>query len=379
MVLSAVEISTDRVEDRLGFEINDRDLVRTPRPLNRHELRYRWRSGNGGASRPSQLGRSWRHRLTVSGPNRTSLVVPLQVDESKSPDFWLQTPRELPGFELRLFIDNATKQANLWTSVTYAGLPVEQALSYARFLFALYSPRGEFTFTLLEPKWQKFDVAKLPLYEDEETKAKLEVTLRFLEDLVTVGEATGTELVYPHQLDAEDVSNARRVAEIVRTGWTTERVDDLRLTPTREGLRNVPLEEDGAIVTIAVDSERASVILVGTEIDLGPSVHWIEQARLDTPLSQINDWLASDLGNEAQIEVHFVPVNGSPMHVFFREWPKPSLEHVRRELEAFEERYGMESRKFASAWRKGKENVQHIEDGSIWMSLIGARKELERG
>jgi hypothetical protein len=33
MVLSAVEFSTDRVEDFLGFEVSDRDLVRTPRPL----------------------------------------------------------------------------------------------------------------------------------------------------------------------------------------------------------------------------------------------------------------------------------------------------------------------------------------------------------
>lgn len=378
MISTAVEFSTNRIEDFLEFKASEREPVHTPPPLSRHEWRYGSRSENGDTNASSQLSRPLRHLLTVSGPNKASLQVPLQVDESKSPNLWVQTPKEVAGFEFRLLIEHETKQANLRINIEYVGLPVGQALSYAQFLYALYSPRGKFTFTMLEPRRQKFDVAELPLYEDEGTKAQLETTLRFLKDLATVNEATGVELVYPDRLDAEDVRNARRVAEIVQTGWTTEHVDDLRLNPTAEGLRSLPIEEEDSTVTIAVESERASVVLVGTELDLGPSLHWIEHAHLETPLSRIKDWLSSEPGNEENIEVRFVPLDESPMHIFFREWPKPSLKRVQRELEVFEKKYGMKSNKFAPAWRKGKQSVQHIKDGNIWMSLIGARKELER-
>lgn len=307
------------------------------------------------------------------------MEVPLQLDEGRDPDFWVQTPEDVEGFEFRLFIDHATKEANLRISIEYVRLPVEKALRYARFLYALHSAKGKLTFTKLEPRRQKFDVAELPLFEDDRTKAKLEVTLKYLEDLVAVSEATGAEFIYPSQLDAEDVRDARRVAEIVRAGWVTEHVKALRLTPTPEGMRSLPLEEDGAVAMIAVESERADVRLLGVDLHLGPSMHWIERARLETPLVRIRGWLASETEPDDHIDLRFVPVDGSPMHIFFREWPKPSLERVRRNLRAFEVKYRMKSDKFAPAWRKGKQSVQHIQDGDIWMSLIRARKELERG
>lgn len=378
MTLTALEFSTDRAEDFLDFEPRDQDLARIVPPLSRYESPYVGRNGEDHASKPPRLGRPLRHRLTVSGPVHASLEVPLQVDKSRDPDYWVQTPENVEGFEFRLFIDHATKEANLRVSLEYIGLPVERALRYARFLYALHSAKGKLTFTMLEPRQQKFDVAELPLFEDDSTKAKLEVTLKYLEDIVAVSEATGAELIYQSQLDAEDVRDARRVADIVRTGWITERVEDLRLTPTPEGVRNLPLEE-GSVVMIAVESERAYVRLLGVDIHLGPSMHWIERARLETPLVRIREWLASGPEPDDHIDVRFVPVDGSPMHIFFREWPKPSLERVRRNLRAFEEKYSMKSDKFAPAWRMGKQSVQHIHDGNIWMSLIGARRELERG
>lgn len=379
MTLTALEFSTDRAEDFLDFEPSEQDLARILPPLSRYESPYMGRNGKDRASRPSLLSRPVRHRLTVSGPNHASLEVPLQADESRNPDLWVQTPEDVEGFEFRLFIDHATKEANLKVRIEYVGLQVEKALRYARFLYALHSAKGKLTFTMLEPRQQKFDVAELPLFEDDSTKAKLEVTLKYLEDLVAISEATGADLIYPSQLDAEDVRDARRVAEIVRTGWVTEHVKALRLTPTPEGVRNLPLEEEGAVAVIAVESERTDVQLLGVNLRLGPSVHWIERTCLETPLVRIREWLASGPEPGDHIDVRFVPVDGSPMHIFFREWPKPSLERVHRNLRAFEEKYGMMSNKFAPAWRKGKQSVQHIQDGDIWMSLIGARKELERG
>jgi hypothetical protein len=379
MTLTALEFSTDRAEDFLDFDPSEQDLARISPPLSRYESPYVGWNGKYRASRPSVLSRPLRHRLAVSGPNHASLEVPLQVDESRDPDFWVQTPEDVEGFELRLFIDDVTKEANLRVSIEYVGLPVKLALHYARFLYALHSAKGKLTFTMLEPRRQKIDVAELPLFEDDSTKAKLEVTLKYLEDLVAISEATGAELIYPSQLDTEDVRDARRVAEIVRTGWVTERVEVLRLTPTLEGVRNLPLEEEGPVAMIAVQSERTDVRLLEVDLHLGPSVHWIERVRLETPLARIQEWLSSGPGPDDHIDVRFVPVDGSPMHMFFPDWPKPSLERVRRDLRAFEEKYGMKSDKFAPAWRKGKQGVQHVQNGDIWMSLIGARKELERG
>jgi hypothetical protein len=71
-----------------------------------------------------------------------------------------------------------------------------------------------------------------------------------------------------------------------------------------------------------------------------------------------------------------VPDRDSPMHVFFAEWPKLSLERVRKEIAAFEERYGMRSDEFSAAWKAGNEDARRVEDGETWMSLLSVSRAL---
>lgn len=188
---------------------------------------------------------------------------------------------------------------------------------------------------------------------------------RFLRDLAAVREATGAELVSPGEPEAEDLRTAHLVAEVVRTGWVTERVESLKLTPTPEGARNIPLQGGDDPVTISAGSTHASVRLLGREISLGPSTHWIERARMVTPPERVRGWLDSEPAPEDLLELLFVPIEGSLLHTFFPECPKPSRERVRRQLRAFEGKHGMKSEEFAVAWRKGKQSVRRVESGKI--------------
>lgn len=378
MASATLALETNNVEDSLNFDVAERSRYKGVMPKPKDNFFNNGPKDIQKVGNSVQLTPALRHRLEVSGPNQASIEAPLQVDNGRLPDFWLQTPDSLEGFQLRLFIDDRTKEANLRVNIEYVGLPVEDALSYVRFLHALHSEEGEFSLTFLEPKRSGIKVAELPLFTDNITKATLEATKSFLENLVVVKEATGTNLVYPEHLDAEDVRNARRIAEIVRTGWDTEYIEDLTLTPTVKGLSNLPFEDEEAAVKIAVESKRASVRLLDQEINLGPSVHWIEQARMQTSPSRIKERLESKSDSEETIDVLFEPVDSSPLHTFFYDWPKPSLDRIERQLEAFEQKYGMDSEDFAPAWRKSKRSVQHIDHGNIWLSLIGARKRLKR-
>jgi hypothetical protein len=158
-------------------------------------------------------------------------------------------------------------------------------------------------------------------------------------------------------------------------------VKSVQLSPTAEGVQSLPLDGDPeAIVTLTINISGPWERLLGRELDLGPRVHWIERTRLAPgEAERLRERLAGDPEPAEGIEVVLVPDDDSPMHVFFTEWPKLSLERVRREIGAFEERYGMSSDKFRAAWKAGKESARRVEDGEAWMSLLRARKALERG
>ncbi len=330
-----------------------------------------------------------RHKLEAGrpgSPDYAALEVPLHLGFGQRADLWLWTPEDPRGFRLRLYVEEGDQasRAHLNVGLEPAGLPVAEAYANARFLYALHAGSGRLVFTMLEPRRDSVVVAELPLIKDDpEALAQLEAQLRFLDDLVAVDEATGAGLVYPREpARAEDVRGARRAAEAVRKGWISEPVENVRLVPTAEGARALPLDEGGpeAVLTLTIEDAGPWERLLGRELDLGPRVHWIERARLAPgEAERLRGWLAEGPEPAEGIEVVLAPDGDSPMHVFFAEWPKPSLERVRREIEAFEERYGMRSDEFGAAWKAGREVAWRVEDGEAWMSLLRAREALERG
>ncbi len=326
------------------------------------------------ATRARQLRSPVPHRLATTGPEGATLELPMRADLAFQPDLWLETPETTKGFHLHLFVDRFKRHANLNVSAEYVGLPVETVLSYVRFLRSLYLDDGKLIFTVLGPERRDFDVAYLPLLRGEAAKAQLEATMGFVRDVVRIGEATGMSFVYPSELTGEDVLAARRASEIIRTGWVMETVTDLRLSPTPEGARTLPLDDEGVEITLALDGEGTVVRVAGREVNLGPSIHWIERVRMKTPPAQVREWLASDPDPDDRIEVRFVPVGGVPLHAFFPEWPKASPERLTSTLETFEKKTGKSSGEFASAWEKGEDWAREIEGGNVWMSLIRARE-----
>lgn len=196
-------------------------------------------------------------------------------------------------------------------------MPVAEVYGNARFLYALHAGSGDLVFTMLEPLRKRFKVAELPLIPDQEVLAQLEAQLRFLDDLVTVEEATGAGLIYPPQPSAEDVRIAQRAAEAMRKGWITEPVKSVRLSPTAEGVQSLPLDGDPeAIVSVTINISGPWERLLGRELDLGPRVHWIERTRLAPgEAKRLRGRLAGDPGPAEGIEVVLLPDGDSPMHV----------------------------------------------------------------
>lgn len=90
-------------------------------------------------------------------------------------------------------------------------------------------------------------------------------------------------------------------------------------------------------------------------------------------------WLASRPEQADSFEVRWAPVDDALFHFFYHEWPKPSPDTVRRNIEAFEDEYGMTSEEFRRAWDHGEARARGIEDGEIWVSFLEAREALEQG
>jgi hypothetical protein len=87
-------------------------------------------------------------------------------------------------------------------------------------------------------------------------------------------------------------------------------------------------------------------------------------------------WLNENPESQAGFTLTWEPMDDTPMHVFFEDWPKASLETVERDIREFEAIYGVSSEIFKRAWEQGEAWIEEIQDGSNWFSLIQAREEL---
>lgn len=328
------------------------------------------------------LTRPMRCRLTVEdGGDQVILDLLLKYDPAAAPGFRLRTP---DGTQSIGFVLNASPdgKATLNLDVRYAGLPVDRALSYAHFLSALYREEGTLYLTRLEPEELKLELLELPLPLDPAGKGETEDRLRFLEALEEIGRATGAEFVYPSEVDNEDFRNLNHVLKAIHGGWVAQRITDFTTPMGPEGVKNIleiTAQEGEVLKALAMTTEWERVNIFGTWVALGPSTRYVSAARLQTTRAEMEEWLASEPKQDDSFEIRWTPEDGTLVHVFYHEWPKPSLDVVRRNIETFENEYGMSSDEFRRAWENGEPKARDIEDGDIWISFLDAREALEQG
>lgn len=328
------------------------------------------------------LTRPVRSRLSVeSVSGSVSIDLPLRFDLGAAPGFRLFTPEDLQGiaFVLDALPDG---RADINLNVRYAGLPVSKALSYARFLRALYGEEGTLYLTRLKPKELRLELLRLPLPLDPAKKDETEGVLRSFEALDEIGRATGAEFVYPAEVDDEDLGNVNHVLKAVRSGWVALRVTDFTTPLNPEGVKNVldMVAREGEVArAFAMTSEGELYKIFDTWVNLGPSTRYVSAARLQSSRDEIEEWLASEHDGDDSFEVRWAPEGDVMVHVFYHEWPKPSPDVARRNIETFEHEYGMSSEEFRRAWEKGEPKARGIEDGDIWISFLDAQEATEKG
>lgn len=332
----------------------------------------------GGAA----LGPPMPCRLSVEGPDESVRIdLPLQAFTGGEAPARLRTPEGLHkvSFDLTMSPDG---QANLFFNVEFAGLPVEAALRFARFLRAMYGERGVVRLRRPEPDDEGVELFDLPLPLDPEGAGELDNRVRFLEVLEEIGRETGTGFVYPFEVTDEDLRILGRVLEVVRKGWVVDKIVDFSSPVDPESLRNtlaVVKEQGGVLDDMVLTSEYERVELFGVLLDLGPNARYVSAARSVTPLDEMERWLSSEPGPGASFDIRWAPVEDAPMHAFYYEWPKPSPERLRRDLEAFEEEYGMTTDEFRGAYERGDRGARSIEDADIWASLADAERAMREG
>lgn len=319
--------------------------------------------------------RSTRSRLTVESKRGSiSLDVSLRLEKTAS-GFRLVTA-DLKEVDLVLEVD-ANERATLRFDTNYVGLEIHKALRLAHFWHALFGREGTLYLGHLGPGEERIELARLPLSSDLSVKNAEEDRIRFLEALNEISGATGASFVYPSSLEGEDLRNLNRVLHVIRGGWIALLVTDFTTPMNPEGVRNVldlTAEGKGTLKNLVMTAEWERPMLFGTQVDLGPSIRYVSGPHLATPRSNIEEWLASNPGPTDSFEIRWVPADGTRVHVYYQDWPKPSLEAIREDIRAFEQEYDQSSSEFRVAWDRGDEWARSIEGGDVWVTLLDAER-----
>lgn len=137
------------------------------------------------------------------------------------------------------------------------------------------------------------------------------------------------------------------------------------------------LRDKGEVLrAFGLDLPDERYMVFGKEVALGPSRRYIAAARLMTTQKELEDWLEAEPESTSTLELKWEPLDDTPMHVFFDEWPSSSVDSINRELQEFEAIYGFSSEDFEQAWRERESWTRNVPDGKRWFSLIQAREEL---
>lgn len=328
-------------------------------------------------ARMVSLARPVDVRFTVEGAGvSASLELPLRA-EKRTRDARLSTPKGTEGIQFVLEFGTDGK-GRLEFNVRYAGLPLDKALTYARFLNALHSPEGTLYMASSEQGEERFELFRLPLPLDGSRKSEAEDRVRFLEALDEVSRATGAEFVHPAEVEDEDLKNLNHVLKAIRGGWVALPVTDFTTPMNRDGVKNVldlTAQEGEVLRAFAMTAEWERVSVFGAWVDLGPSIRYVYGARLLTPRSEMERWLASGSA-DGSFDIRWEPVDGARVHVFYNEWPRPSLPAIREDIRAFEEEIGEGSDEFRRAWDAGEGWARGVEGGDAWITLLDAERHL---
>jgi len=315
------------------------------------------------------------------GGEKTSLTLPLRTRPIAPNVYDLETPGTVRGLNLAMRV-SASGQGNLQLQTDYTGLEVGRALSYARFVDALKREEGKFTVSAYVGGTPLHLVTiNLPLPFEEADRERSRQELRFWEAVYEVSRQTDTKLVCPAEITEGDLRSLNVVLGAVRNGWVVEQVKDFTIPPTEETAENILqiVEQEGNVLrALALVTEHETYEIFSVGIDLGRCIRHIAKARLLTPLDEIRGWIASDRAQREALVTRWEPVDGAPLHVLFPEWPKPSLDRVRDDLEAFEDEYGMDTGEFRRAWEAEEPEARAVEDGDIWLTLSDIERALAK-
>ena len=319
--------------------------------------------------------RSVPSKLTVEGKTRSVyLELALRLDDAAS-SFRLISDE---GESVKLVLESdADKGTSFKLDINYAGLPISKALTYARFFRALSWQEGSLFLSRAETSEERFKLAELPLPIDSSMEKAGEDKLRFLEALDEVTMATGAEFIHPSQIEDDDLQALNHVLRAIRGGWIALSVTDFTTPMGPEGVQNVlhMVQEDGAL---GMDSSSERVRVFDTWVDLGPSRRYVSHVCL-TARSEMRKWLASGPKLDDTFDIRWEPIDEARVHVFYRDWPKPSLAAINEDIYAFEQEIGKSSDDFRRAWESGEAWARKVQDGDVWRTLLDAKHHIEHG
>lgn len=315
------------------------------------------------------------------GSEKTSLTLPLRTIPIAPNVYDIKTPGTVRGLKLAMRV-SASGQGSLQLQTDYTGLEVGRAQSYARFVDALKREAGKFTVSAyVDGKPRHLVTINLPLPFEASDRERSRQELRFWEAVYEISRQTDTKLVCPAEITDVDLKNLNVVLGAVRNGWIAEQVKDFTIPPTEETAENllrVVEQEGGMLRALALVTEHETYEIFGVGIDLGQCIRHIAKARLLTPLDDIRRWIESDAGQREPLVTRWEPVDRTPLHILFPEWPKPSSDELRKDLESFENEYRMDTDEFRRAWEAEESEARAIEDGDIWFTLSDIERNLAK-
>lgn len=270
----------------------------------------------------------------------------------------------------------------------YTNKPLKAALPSARFFDALITTPGRLLFEVSvpveggEPAHHRIEVGDLPLAVPGPKLEEYQDRLRLLEALYDILVNIGVEIRYPSSTeDDEGLNNLNFVLKAIRSGWVASSVTDFSTHIPVAEVRVLldELRQEGQVGrAFFFEISTEAYVVFGKEVNLGPSRRYLAAARLATSQEEMESWLDEEPKSKDRLDLRWEPIDDTPMHIFFEDWPRSSLESVERELREFETIYLVGSERFKQAWERDEAWIEEIQDGNRWFSLIQAREELVR-